>query len=88
MGTQAHGRLQALREELRAGRIFLDSERRKQMNLPDYSYKLCSVRKLDAMPLDKRFGNELCHATGYEVLINGEWWNEYEDSDGNPHYGR
>lgn len=41
---------------------------------------------------DKRFptenGSELCHSTGYEVFRNGEWWNEYEDSAGDLHYGR
>lgn len=44
------------------------------------------------MPPDKVFkvnGNEeLCHATGYEILENGEWWNEYEDSTGEYRYGR
>lgn len=44
------------------------------------------------MPFDKAFntsrGRELCHATGYEVLFNGEWWNEYEDRDGETHLGR
>lgn len=50
------------------------------------------IRKLDEMPCDKAFpvdGNiELCHATGYEILLCGEWWNEYQDSEGNYHYGR
>lgn len=50
-------------------------------------------RELDYMPFDKAFetsdGNtELCHATGLEVLIHGEWWNEYADSNGDLHYGR
>ena len=49
-------------------------------------------RELDYMPFDKLFptdnGTELCHATGFEVIIDGEWWNEYEDSDGELHYGR
>ena len=49
-------------------------------------------RQLPMMPPDKAFevdGNEeLCHATGYEILDNGEWWNEYEDSNGEYHYGR
>jgi len=40
------------------------------------------------MPFDKRFDNELCHATGYEVLIDGEWWDEYVDGEGEYHYGR
>lgn len=43
-------------------------------------------------PYDKAFevdGHEqLCHATGYEVMIDGELWNEYEDSEGGLHYGR
>lgn len=49
------------------------------------------------MPFDKRFdtanGDELCHATGYEVC-NGnpenpaDWWEEYIDSNGELHYGR
>ena len=53
-------------------------------------------RKLDTMPFDKVFetpsGNEeLCHATGFEVQLDslpGDWWNEYEDSEGNLYYGR
>ena len=49
--------------------------------------------ELGYMPFDKVFvtenGNEeSCHATGYEVFIDGEWWNEYVDRDGNYHYGR
>lgn len=43
------------------------------------------------MPLDKSFdgGFTLCHCTGYEVRDeDGEWWFEYEDSEGNLHYGR
>lgn len=46
-------------------------------------------RKLEQMPYDKVFevngnqGNqELCHATGMELYENGEWWNEYVDSNG------
>lgn len=50
------------------------------------------TRELDEMPFDKVFpvnGNEeLCHSTGREVFQNGEWWNEYEDSEGELHYGR
>lgn len=51
-------------------------------------------RQLDEMPFDKVFefeGNDiLCHATGYEVLIEGDdtWWNEYILPDGSPAYGR
>ena len=49
-------------------------------------------RGLEQMPHDHIFwtanGEELCHATGYEVNRNGEWWNEYEDSNGERHYGR
>lgn len=51
-----------------------------------------NTRTLETMPFDKVFdvnGNEeLCHATGVEVLINGEWWNEYVDSNEDYHYGR
>lgn len=43
---------------------------------------------LPEMPFDMAFNNELCHATGYEVFDGCEWWNEYEDSDGNLYYGR
>lgn len=50
------------------------------------------ARELSEMPYDKAFivgGNEeLCHATGYEVFIENEWWNEYMDSNGEYHYGR
>lgn len=45
-------------------------------------------RKLNEMPFDKVFDGVNCHATGYEVFDNGEWWNEYEDSEGGLHYGR
>ena len=55
-------------------------------------------RELDTMPFDKAFttenGNEeLCHATGYEVCLGNpddasDWWEEFEDSEGNLHYGR
>ena len=51
-------------------------------------------RDLNEMPFDKEFDGELCHATGEEVLLdlgNGypaEWWDEFEDSEGNLHYGR
>lgn len=43
---------------------------------------------LENMPMDKEFGGELCHATGYEYYDGKEWWNEYIDADGNLHYGR
>lgn len=50
------------------------------------------MERMDHMPCDKRFdinGNsELCHCTGYEVCLDGEWWNEYVDSEGGTHYGR
>ena len=56
------------------------------------------IRRLEKMPFDKMFitenGNqELCHATGYEVCDGNpknpsDWWNEYEDDDGNLYYGR
>ena len=51
------------------------------------------IRSLESMPFDKAFvtdngTEELCHATGYEVFIDGEWWNEYLDGYGNYHYGR
>lgn len=49
-------------------------------------------RELETMPFDKVFetenGTEMCHATGFEVYINDEWWNEYIDSTGEFHYGR
>ena len=50
-------------------------------------------KELISLPFDKRFPvedgrTELCPSTGYEVFIDGEWWNEYEDSYGNLHYGR
>lgn len=56
------------------------------------------IRELEKMPFDKVFitenGNkEFCHATGYEVCYGNpddpaDWWNEYEDSEENFHYGR
>lgn len=50
-------------------------------------------RELEEIPHDKRFGNELCRATGFEECHGNprnlsDWWNEYEDRDGNKHYGR
>lgn len=58
-------------------------------------YATTEIRtELENMPYDHVFpvdGNdELCHATGYEVKFYGEdiWWNEYEDSNGELHYGR
>lgn len=47
-----------------------------------------SRRELDEMPFDKDFGYGLIHATGFEVYRNGEWWNEYQDADGELFYGR
>jgi hypothetical protein len=47
-----------------------------------------SRRELDEMPFDKDFGYGLIHATGFEVFRNGEWWNEYQDADGELFYGR
>lgn len=51
------------------------------------------IRILSTMPFDKSFElidgtEELCHATGVEIKIDGEWWNEYVDSYGQFHYGR
>ena len=47
-------------------------------------------RRLKKMPFDKSFdgGFSLCHATGYEVFIGGQWWNEYIDAAGELQYGR
>lgn len=50
--------------------------------------------ELEEMPYDMAFntenGEELCHATGYEVVFEGEntYWNEFIDSNGELHYGR
>lgn len=48
--------------------------------------------ELDRMPFDRMFstshGDELCHATGWEVFHNGEWWDEFIDFDGEIHLGR
>lgn len=57
------------------------------------------IRELDYMELDHCFytanGQELCHCTGREVCFDGDdptkpgnWWVEYEDSNGDLHYGR
>lgn len=50
-------------------------------------------RELDNMPCDRGFwldedNYQLCHATGCEESLGGEWWIEYVDSDGDYHYGR
>lgn len=50
-------------------------------------------RRLEEMPFDKMFDGEFCHATGYEVCLGdpdnlADWWEEFEDSEGNLHYGR
>ena len=48
-------------------------------------------RELNEMAFDHPFqteeGTEMCHSTGYEVLMDDIWWNEYVDSSGNFHYG-
>ena len=48
--------------------------------------------ELAAMPMDKMFiinGNaEMCHSTGYEIVIENDTWNEYIDSIGDIHYAR
>ena len=46
---------------------------------------------LETMPFDKEFslydgGRKFLHATGYEVLSSGEWWDEYEDPDTGYYY--
>ena len=46
-------------------------------------------RELDYMPFDL-YG---MHSTGYEVCFDdpanlADWWNEYEDENGNVHYFR
>ena len=51
------------------------------------------IRELETMPFDRTFvleggREELCHSSGYEVVLCGMWWNEYQDSEGNYHYGR
>lgn len=62
-------------------------------------YKVIEREELESMPYDKNFyveGEdgierlENCHATGYEVILEGDntWWNEYVDSNGDLHYGR
>lgn len=49
-------------------------------------------RELENMPYDRHFSTEIgtmsVHATGYEVLIDGEWWDEYLDPFGEYHYAR
>lgn len=55
-------------------------------------------RRLETMPFDKRFdldggGEGLCHATGWEVCDGdpenpADWWEEYQDAEGNLYYGR
>lgn len=59
-----------------------------KLNIPDGTR-----RELDRMPCDHGFwvsedDYEMCHATGDEVVWDGEWWNEYVDSNGDFHYGR
>ncbi len=46
-------------------------------------------RELDYMPFDRNG----MHATGYEVCLGdtenpADWWNEYEDEEGNLFYYR
>ena len=57
-------------------------------------------KELKVMPFDMMFEvsegrQELCHATGIEVCFDwgnpndpADWWNEYQDSDGEFWYGR
>ena len=56
-------------------------------------FKVLERRELweGMIPFDMEFYGETCHATGYEVLIDGQWWNEYESDDPddpNYYYGR
>ena len=48
------------------------------------------IKLLEKIPPDKVFNvngrNELCHATGYKLIKDGETWNEYIDSLGELHY--
>lgn len=48
-------------------------------------------RELESMPFDRVFytsnGRELCHATGFEVFLDGRWWDEFVGSDGEFYYG-
>jgi len=48
------------------------------------------IKLLKKMPPDKVFNinsnDELCHATGYKLIKDGETWNEYVDSLGEFHY--
>lgn len=46
-------------------------------------------RELEVMPHDRNG----CHATGYEVCFGdvnnpADWWDEFEDKDGNLNYFR
>ena len=60
--------------------------------------KIEKRRELEEMPFAKAFqvenNEELCNATGVEVLFEGDeddaqnWWCEYVDSNGEYHYGR
>ena len=58
--------------------------------------KILERVQLEQMPMDKSFdgGFSLCHATGYVVRCEtapgypDDWWNEYEDQNGNLIYGR
>ena len=60
--------------------------------------KIEKRRELERMPFAKTFqvnGNdELCNPTGFEVIFEGydddaqNWWNEYQDRNGEFHYGR
>ena len=60
--------------------------------------KITAERELETMPFDKMFEvaegrQELCHATGIEVCFGNpdnlaDWWNEYQDSEGDFWYGR
>ena len=55
-------------------------------------------RELATMPHDRHFYNSAgelvsCHATGYEVCKGdpgnpADWWDEFEDGDGELYYGR
>lgn len=59
-----------------------------------------SIKRECAVCFDKTFENNdgqqvTCYHTGYEVHFVGDfvadernWWNEYEDCDGNLYYGR
>ena len=56
-------------------------------------YNIIARRESKTIQFDRKFKGDNCHHTGDEVLIDydgcdPQWWCEFEDPNGEMHYGR